>query len=51
MPTVVRTLDALHLASALLLREQQNEAPLFATHDVQQSVAARALGFTLAARR
>jgi hypothetical protein len=24
---------------------------LFATHDVQQSVAARALGFTLAARR
>ncbi|MCK6556929.1 hypothetical protein L6Q96_20490 [Candidatus Binatia bacterium] len=45
MGTVVKTLDALHLASALLLRERQHIELTFATHDRQQATAARALGF------
>jgi hypothetical protein len=45
MPTVIKTLDAIHLASALLFRERQEVGIVFATHDTQQSVAARALGF------
>ncbi len=45
MGTVVRTLDALHLASALLLRERQGFDLTFATHDRQQAAAAQALGF------
>ena len=45
MPTVVKTLDAVHLASALLLSERRHVALTFATHDDQQAVAARALGF------
>jgi len=46
MATAVRTLDAIHLASALLLRERHPESMLFATHDRRQALAARALGFT-----
>lgn len=45
MGTAVKTLDALHLATALLLREQHGIALSVATHDAQQAVAARALGF------
>lgn len=46
MGTVVRTLDALHLATALLLREHGGGIDLaFATHDTRQATAARALGF------
>ena len=45
MPTVAKTLDALHLASALLFRERRGEKPVFATHDIQQATCARALGF------
>lgn len=45
MPTIVKTLDALHLATALLYREKKGVEMVFATHDKQQSVAARALGF------
>ena len=45
MPTTVRTLDALHIASALLLRERHSLSLLLATHDHQQHLAARALGF------
>ena len=45
MATAVRTLDALHLASALLFRENRSDSIIFTTHDVQQAVAARALGF------
>lgn len=45
MATVVRTLDAIHLASALLLRERLARPLVFATHDRQQATAARALGF------
>ncbi len=46
MATVVRTLDAIHLASAILARERGPEPVVFATHDVQQGTAARALGFS-----
>lgn len=45
MATVVKTLDAIHLASALLLRERRSVELSFATHDPQQARAARALGF------
>lgn len=45
MPTVVRTLDAIHLASAALYREHRHGELVFATHDRQQSVGARSLGF------
>ncbi len=48
MPTSLRTLDAIHLASALALR-QRDSALRFATHDEQMAVAARALGFRLLA--
>ena len=43
--TVVRTLDALHLATALLIREQREFGLCFLTHDRQLAVAAQALGF------
>jgi hypothetical protein len=45
MATVVKTLDALHLASAMLVRERLRIDLVFATHDPQQSRGARALGF------
>lgn len=47
-PTHIATLDALHLASALLYRAAQppDERPLFfATHDTQLARAARAMHF------
>ncbi len=43
-PTLIGSLDALHLASALLVRDQYDEL-LFATHDRALAVAARAMGF------
>lgn len=43
-PTPLQTLDALHLASAMLWREQEGDI-LFATHDGQLATAARAVGF------
>lgn len=45
MATMVRMLDALHLASAVLLRESVGARLLFATHDARQTTAAHALGF------
>lgn len=45
MPTVVKTLDAIHLTSAVVLREKLNAAVAFATHDSRQAIAAYALGF------
>lgn len=45
MATAVKTLDALHLASAMLYRERRQIELAFATHDPQQARAARALGF------
>jgi len=46
MPTVVKTLDAFHLVSAVAIRERRGVELIFATHDNQQATAARALGFT-----
>lgn len=43
-PTSLGTLDALHLASALLARERFADL-LFATHDEELAVAATAMGF------
>ncbi len=45
MATAVKTLDAIHLASALLLQERHVPSLTFVTHDRQQAMAARALGF------
>ena len=44
MPTELGTLDAIHLATALLWIEQSEEPLLFVTHDVQLAVAARLAG-------
>jgi hypothetical protein len=44
MGTPVKTLDTIHLTSALIVRERRQSAVLFATHDTQQARAARALG-------
>ena len=48
MPTSVKTLDAIHLASALLLAEQRSSGLVFGTCDRRQAMAARALGFDVA---
>jgi predicted nucleic acid-binding protein len=46
MPSVVRTLDALHVASAVFTRDEESLPDLvFATHDRRQALAAEALGF------
>ena len=42
-PTPVRTLDALHLASAMFLRERGHDVAL-ATYDARMSAAAEAMG-------
>lgn len=43
-PTLLRTLDAVHLATALLSRSAHEDL-VFATHDGAQATAARSLGF------
>jgi predicted nucleic acid-binding protein len=43
-PTQVRTLDAIHLASALGVRDQL-DGLVFATHDATLALAATAMGF------
>jgi predicted nucleic acid-binding protein len=48
MPTSLRTLDAIHIASALAVRGRDPTLRL-ATHDAQMATAARALGFRLLA--
>ena len=45
-PTMVGSLDAIHLASALLIREDFDDLA-FATHDQELGTAARATGFTV----
>lgn len=47
MPTVVKTLDAIHLASALLFAQYREADPVFGTHDRVQANAARPLGFAV----
>lgn len=44
-PTPLGTLDALHLATALLWREQTGKDLVMATHDAGLALAARAFGF------
>jgi hypothetical protein len=43
-PVYVATLDAIHLATALLLREEHPDLDI-ATHDVKLALAARSMGF------
>lgn len=43
-PTMLGSLDAIHLATALLVRDQFEDLSL-ATHDSELAVAARAVGF------
>ena len=45
MATPTGTLDAIHIATALMLRERGGEEIVFATHDAQQATAAGGLGF------
>jgi predicted nucleic acid-binding protein len=47
-PTLLRTLEAIHLASALLARQHIPDRR-FATHDSELGLAARAVGFELLA--
>jgi predicted nucleic acid-binding protein len=49
-PTVVGTLDAIHLATALAIRELE-PIDLLLTHDDQLATAARSLGFTVVGAR
>lgn len=44
---LVGSLDSLHLASALLWRETRGDDLIFATHDTQLALAAKAHGFTV----
>lgn len=43
-PTVVRTLDAIHLTSAYLWQEEIQKEVVFLTHDIQLGRAAKAMG-------
>jgi uncharacterized protein len=45
MPMPVGTLDAIHLATALLWRDRMGPLPEMATHDTTLGAAARAFGF------
>lgn len=45
LPTALGTLDALHLATALLWREGREKDLVMATHDASLAMAARASGF------
>ena len=48
MPTIIKTLDAIHIATAALVRERLQPNLIFVTHDQQQAKAARALAFDCA---
>ena len=45
MPTCIGTLDAMHLATALIWRERVGALPVMATHDAMLALAARSFGF------
>ena len=47
MPSPVGTLDALHLATALVWRDRIGPLPEMATHDTALAAAARAFGFDI----
>lgn len=45
MPIPIGTLDAIHLATALIWRERMGSLAAMATHDTALAAAARAFGF------
>ena len=45
MGTPVRTLDAIHLASAMAVQQRRHGHIVFATHESQQTTAAHGVGF------
>jgi len=45
MPMPIGTLDAIHLATALIWRDRMGPLPEMATHDSALGAAARAFGF------
>lgn len=45
LPTPLGTLDAIHLATALIWRERMGALPTMATHDSALGLAARSFGF------
>lgn len=45
LPTPLGTLDAIHLATALVWRERLGSLPLLAMHDAALGLAARTFGF------
>lgn len=45
LPTSLGTLDAVHLATALIWRDRMGPLPLVATHDAALGLAARTFGF------
>jgi predicted nucleic acid-binding protein len=45
LPTPLGTLDAIHLATALVWRERMGALPMMATHDGALGLAARTFGF------
>ena len=47
MPMPLGTLDALHLATALIWRDRLGSLPTMATHDTALGLAARAFGFNV----
>ena len=47
MPLPIGTLDAIHLASALIWRERMGPLPEMVTHDAALGAAARAFGFDI----
>lgn len=48
MPTLIGTLDAIHLATALLWQDATGSRLVFATHDAELGLAAYAHGFVVA---
>ena len=45
LPTPIGTLDALHLATALIWRDRMGSVEIIATHDAALGLAARTFGF------
>lgn len=45
LPTPLGTLDAVHLATALIWRDRMGSLPIMATHDAVLGLAARTFGF------
>ena len=45
LPTPLGTLDALHLATALIWRDRMSSLPVVATHDAALGLGARSYGF------